>query len=482
MKRTIFLAPLALLIAPMMAVAQTHVSPNEDQAAAITAPWTMTEVNSIIYVDGVTYSLSDVGAGINAAYAACPTSSAIGGSSCRIIVPPNPTGACRTLTTPVVLTTSGKLVDIDLSGSCINDPSTTSHDSFLLDYMPSSGTLSFVPQHGIHNGTLINNGCSTNGGCGSSATAIANGTTNYGAQLGDFSHLKIEGYGTSFVDANTSAWGESFTKNTFTHNTIAVSLAATLEQMKFYDDAFLSNSYDLDVTGQAEAAFYGGHLDQATVCSVNTHAATALLDFQGMHFENLNLSGSPCYTEGTASTIKIEGGVAYDDHIPGAAATSWFTGAFFMVRDLALYTGGRITNPNYLFSVGNQADIDVYIGSPGTLDADHIIFAGTGVCSRVMQAGKTPFFKCGGDVTSQSSAYTLTSYDHWVNVTGTTTISVDPTLTGERWVVFDADPSLTTTLKTLSGTINGVAGSTGIPITSNTGKEVSCNGTNCFAH
>jgi hypothetical protein len=78
---------------------------------------------------------------------------------------------------------------------------------------------------------------------------------------------------------------------------------------------------------------------------------------------------------------------------------------------------------------------------------------------------------------TKSTAYTLTTGDSWINVTGTTTITVPHATVGNRWVVFNAGAG-TVTVATDSGNINGGAS---ITLTANTGKEITCDGSNCFA-
>jgi len=84
----------------------------------------------------------------------------------------------------------------------------------------------------------------------------------------------------------------------------------------------------------------------------------------------------------------------------------------------------------------------------------------------------------GGGFFTKSSAYTLTGSDSWVNVTGTTTITVPHLIVGSRWVVFNSG-SNTVTVQADSGNINGAAN---ITLSANTGREITCDGTNCFAH
>jgi len=79
---------------------------------------------------------------------------------------------------------------------------------------------------------------------------------------------------------------------------------------------------------------------------------------------------------------------------------------------------------------------------------------------------------------TQSAAYTLTGSDTWVNVTGSTTVTVPHALTGQRWDVFNSG-SATVTLACDSGTINGASA---LSLAANTGRSVTADGTNCFAH
>jgi len=81
-------------------------------------------------------------------------------------------------------------------------------------------------------------------------------------------------------------------------------------------------------------------------------------------------------------------------------------------------------------------------------------------------------------LTTKSSPYTLTSSDRWINVTGTTTITVPHAIVGQSWVVFNSG-SNTVTIQADSGNINGAAS---VTRGANTGYEITCDGTNCFAH
>ena len=79
---------------------------------------------------------------------------------------------------------------------------------------------------------------------------------------------------------------------------------------------------------------------------------------------------------------------------------------------------------------------------------------------------------------TKSSTYKLTPTDRWVNVTGTTTITVPHAIVGQLWDVFNSG-SRTVTIQPDSGKINGT---TSVFLSPNTGKSLTCDGTNCFAH
>jgi hypothetical protein len=88
----------------------------------------------------------------------------------------------------------------------------------------------------------------------------------------------------------------------------------------------------------------------------------------------------------------------------------------------------------------------------------------------------------GGTLSTQSSAYTLKATDTWTNVTGTTTITIPHAIAGQKWTVFNSGTN-TVTLSPDSGNIS-YAGSTAstASLSTKTGAEITCDGTNCFAH
>lgn len=80
-------------------------------------------------------------------------------------------------------------------------------------------------------------------------------------------------------------------------------------------------------------------------------------------------------------------------------------------------------------------------------------------------------------ITTRSAAYTLTTSDNWMNVTGSTVISVPHIDKGRLWTVFNAG-SGSVTLRCDVGSING---GPSISVAPNTGREVTADGTNCWA-
>jgi hypothetical protein len=88
------------------------------------------------------------------------------------------------------------------------------------------------------------------------------------------------------------------------------------------------------------------------------------------------------------------------------------------------------------------------------------------------------FLGAAGNLVTKSSAYTLAATDHWVNVTGTTTVKAPHLLTGQHWDVFNSGAGVVT----VECDANNINGAASITLASNTGKTVTTDGTNCFAH
>jgi len=81
-------------------------------------------------------------------------------------------------------------------------------------------------------------------------------------------------------------------------------------------------------------------------------------------------------------------------------------------------------------------------------------------------------------IVTKSANYTLNGADSWINITGNNTVTVPHAMTGQQWNVFNSGTG-NVGLVCDSGTINGLIS---IQLSANTGKTVSTDGTNCFAH
>jgi hypothetical protein len=150
-------------------------------------------------------------------------------------------------------------------------------------------------------------------------------------------------------------------------------------------------------------------------------------------------------------------------------------------------SGGTSAVPVQMFPNPGNAALTTKWGNGGD-------YTGTETCTAIGKQGCTGGNTTPGDVqiagklavsgglstafSTKSSAYTLTASDAWINVTGTTTITVPHALAGQRWDVFNSGAG-TVTVQADSGNVNGAAN---ITLAANTGKSVLCDGTNCFAH
>jgi hypothetical protein len=113
----------------------------------------------------------------------------------------------------------------------------------------------------------------------------------------------------------------------------------------------------------------------------------------------------------------------------------------------------------------NQGADNGFVGSNFIYGAQPVSLSGSG--NTVMTSFST-----------QSAAYTLAGTDTWINVTGTTTVTVPHALTGQKWDVFNSGAG-TVTLVCDSGTINGASS---LSLAANSGQSITVDGTNCFAH
>ncbi len=254
---------------------------------------------------------ADMGAQINAAYAALP---ATGG---EIILLPQTGGGCYNFSTPIAFVTSGKYialaggVPVSVSGgtsatnpsggACLNFTTITSTcvasgqaqggsspcNAITVDYTPSIGG-GYTGGNGLFNLALTNgtpNGCVTNGGCGSTAVGVATGTTNSGAQKMMLDNVRVSGFGTGFNLSDTAgaSWGMLWINSSFVWDTTGVFFGTYHENM----------------------AWMGGACAVVTTC-VNFGATASFMNFQNVSFDSvvgttftgtMQVTCNSCYAE-----------------------------------------------------------------------------------------------------------------------------------------------------------------------------------------
>lgn len=279
-------------------------------------------INGVAYVGGTCASYwggGDIGAQINAAYAALPSS----GGSIYIA----PAASCYNFSTPIVLATSGKYVilnglaagssnNANPGGACLNYTPVTATDAITVDWTPLAGG-GIKSGSGISHITLVNNGCNTAGGCGSSAKGIHFATTNGGAENGLFQGLTVQGFGTGLYDANAASisYGMNFVNLSVAYNTTGINLIG-YESLHFFNLYAQSNGTGVSIAS-GETDLFGGGIESNQTANLIYTGAVGLGKFNvyGMHFENLG-NTTANYISGNMS-LTINGGSMLDDYTAG---------------------------------------------------------------------------------------------------------------------------------------------------------------------
>jgi hypothetical protein len=249
--------------------------------------------------------------------------------------------------------------------------------------------------------------------------------------------------------------------------------------------------------------FIGGSIYGGSVVFKNTGAASA----GGASFDHV-LSEGLNNQDFLVLDTSAGGGVVETDFILKFVALADTVGSVYMVKGIG--TGNRGIN----IEMSPEGNIGTGIIDPATTNPQglvgvHCKGAGCDAIAAAVSAGTVvglnvyptnarpvtfgynlpfiPSLAVVGGMTATlktvSTTYTLTYADNWVNVTGTTTITVPhaPWQTGSPqnvWHLFNSG-SGTVTISCDSGNINGAASITLAP---NVGKSVTTDGTNCFAH
>jgi len=324
----------------------------------------------------------DMGAKINAAYAAAPAA-----PSCTVIVVPNGT---FDFTTQILFNTLDKAVILQgqgasiTGGTILNYTPTTATAAITIDWSNPDGG-GFAPGTGLRDLTL-SNGNLTVGGSGSSATGISIGPVNSGAPFAEFSNVRIEGFGIGIdvPDVGTQSWGMVFRNVVLCYNNTGVSFQKTEEQITFVACKILLNGVGVnyDTGSSGDATYLGGSIDSNTIMGVEFNHSTTIFTAVGTHWENLGVSGDVHYVHGTAATLNIEGGIALNDNTTGTSG-SWFYNAFFNVQGLVLYSGGA-TQSDYVFSVQVAGNISVFVSNAAVISVSRIAFTGAGTILEIV--------------------------------------------------------------------------------------------------
>lgn len=286
----------------------------------------VSKLNNVLYVgEGITvWGVSDIGAQINAAYAALPFQR--GGT---IIVLPKSTGnSAYQFVTPITLNSSQKPVllrgatvaasAVGLAG-VILEYTPTSGAAITLDYLHSSG--SSAVGHGIRDISIFNNHAFVSGGTGSAAIGILIGDSNAGAGYAQFSNVNIQGFGTGFQGPTTVSslsWGMTFWNCAFQYNTIGYDSHTNMENTSFHSCKFLGNGTNVLLVG-GDTYFYSCSFDAPTVASINLNwdgvNNPSMAEFYGCHFED-SAATSQLFITGNGNW-KMFGGVIDIDKTTG---------------------------------------------------------------------------------------------------------------------------------------------------------------------
>lgn len=304
----------------------------------------------------------DIGAQMNTAYAQCPS------TGCTIILVPQTSGQCYDYNVPIVFGTAGKyallqgggpteegiatvvgnqVVAGTSGGSCLNYTPTSATSAITLDYAAFFGG-GYASAHGIRDLILMNNNCKEVGGCNSQALGVQLGSVNSGAQTGDISNVRVNGFGLGikFQQGGSESWGMVLTNVSVDDNNTGMAFYGNLENISMFGGRVAGNDVGLSLIGNADVYAHSLSVDSNVTAGIK--AASGLFSCTNCHFENLTgLSPQlflPHYYIGTgAASLMIEGGRAQDNAISGPDVDYWFSNAGIStyIHGLLVYSPGR---------------------------------------------------------------------------------------------------------------------------------------------
>jgi hypothetical protein len=326
-------------------------------------------------IEATTLPGVDIGAKINAAYMALPST---GG-----VITIAPVVGCYDFSTPINLNTSGKYVVLrglapsnqNGSGACLNYQPTTATRALTIDWTPSSGG-GWIPGAGLRDITLVNNDCVTAGGCKSAATGIAIGPLNGGAEFGYFENVSISGFGVAVANLIPSglgsvSFGMTWINSSVRFNTVGWSIVvdAFVENLHFVGGTISQNGIGFQDAAGSEIDFGGTSFDSNTIAGFSCSGGGDFT-FISPHFENYGGTTThyvSCSKD--AGNITLHGGLALDD-VSSGNADYWFAAPSISVDGLTVFSAGRRVSK--LFTVKQQSNIKVRVNSPAILPISSI--------------------------------------------------------------------------------------------------------------
>lgn len=341
-------------------------------------------INQTIYIDGVKYPQSDIGAGINAAYAALPAN---GGT---IIIPASAT--CYQTSTAMNFATEGKfplIVSSPGGSACIQWTSTT---GTAITFNSGEGVLATHPRAfglrdielvGPNGSTGPTNICTSLSGV--TATALLLGGTNGAEGFGAYG-ININCFGTGVTYGNNT-WGTLFKHGTIRNNTkdlnITGSLSNTGEQLAFDEISWI---YDLasapacvvnmNPTGiTLETEFVNNSFDGAEFCPLG------ISHLINPHFENPGNNMTFPFIVNSAN-LEILGGTFLEDYtstfVPNEYIANTGNNAVLLLHGFNAYAGSVLS---YFVGDANNAVTNIDGLMTGTFSwSAWINHTGTGTC------------------------------------------------------------------------------------------------------
>jgi hypothetical protein len=359
------------------------------------------QINSALYVGGVlgsNWGSSDIGAQINAAYAALPST---GGT---IVVTPQASGACYLYNTTITLNTIGKYVHLvggaspqgttgaSGGGSCLQYTHVTATSAIVIDW-DTTGNGTYISHQAIDNIVLMNSvtegsstPCTTVAGCGSLATGVMVPGVNGGIQMGEFRDMTIKGFGVGMNWSNGNGWGSMCSNCSFVENTTGLVLATGSEGLAFFGGNVSVNQTGVKIaTGVSptSVSFTGTHFDSNTLIAIDGSSSSTLgcgtVSLTSAHFENFQVSTSH-YINCAGGLVAFHGVDAGDDSASGN--TDWWFTVQNAIGDLEVISAGRSVTS--LFVVGSSTALTIYDNNPAAL-----ITSSLGLCTATVNCADT---------------------------------------------------------------------------------------------